>query len=246
MRRPLTAALVATTVALTGCDRTPAAEDPTEATDGAPVDEEATADPRQDALVAAIDQLTATVAEARDHLERAASDGDPDAAATAVAWLTADDDLAEGASADGPPLLPGPDSTRAETIDYGDVFSVALEAARDAGGGLGADLSRVLSDTVVGDLGTWQRDPGGVLDEIDRLATGGDVEAAEPAILDRLAGEGLRALAWALFAARADEAGTVAAASERATAHLGLILGALDALDVPAGAGTDDATDAGA
>lgn len=236
--RGATSTVVVAVLVLAGCDSDPETAVPTEAADGAPADEEATSDPRREALEAAIVEVTATVTAARDHLVRAAEEGDPAPASVAVARLTADEDLAAGATPDGPPLLPGSDSTRAETIDYGDVFTLALEASRDAGGALGGDLSRVLSDTVVGDLGSWQRDPGGVLETVDRLATGRDVEAAEPAILDELAGEGLRALAWALFAARADDPATVTAASERATAHLGLILASLEALDP---AGSDDA-----
>jgi hypothetical protein len=237
-RRRVASAVLVAGIVLAGCDGEPGSTTPTETADGAPTDEQATTDPRREALEAAIVEVTATVTAARDHLVRAAEEGDPAPATVAVARLTADEDLAAGATPDGPPLLPGADSTRAETIDYGDVFTLALEASRDAGGALGADLSRVLSDTVVGDLGTWQRDPAGVLETVDRLATGGDVEAAEPAILDELAGEGLRALAWALFAARADDPATVTAASERATAHLGVILASLEALDPT---GSDDA-----
>ncbi len=227
------AAVLAIAVALGACSASVEAPEASDtesigAPDRQPVDE-----PELDALRAAVDILVATTTAARDQLETARQGGDRDAAATAVALLTADERLRTVAAPDLPPLLPGPETSRQETIDYGDAFTLATEAARDAGGALGGEVARVLGDTIAGDVGAWQRDAEGVLDAVDDVATGRDVPAAEPAVL-ALAGEGTRALAWALFAARGDDPATVTAAAERALAHLDLILSALrDAAPTP-------------
>lgn len=187
-----------------------------------------TEDPRRDALVEALEGVERSVTAARDLLVEAQETGDAGAAQRAVAALTADERLTDGVQGDVAPLLPGPVTSRQETVDYGDSFTAAFEAARDAGGSLAADARRVLSDTVAGDLGAWQRDAGGVLDTASDAARG-DLETAETRILE-LAGEGTRALAWTLYAARADDADGVSAAAERALAHLDLIRLALSEL----------------
>lgn len=207
-----------------------AADTPTEATGaGSDPGEPPTDDPRDAVLADQVATLRTTVAAARDLLAAAAADGDHDAAASAVAALTADEGLRAGASADVPPLLPGPETSREETIDYGDALTATYTAARTAGGSYGADVSRVLADQVAGDLGAWQRGAEGILEAVDDAASGGTVEDAEPAVLG-LVGEGPRALAWALLAARAQDPATVTAAAERGVAHLELVLAAVDAL----------------
>ena len=189
----------------------------------------ATPDVREEALLTEVRSLRETVATARRLLEEAAA-GDTAAAGDAVAALTADDRLAEG-SVDVAPLFPGPLSSRAETIDYGDAFSRTLTAARESGGQFGVRISQVLADPIAGDLGIWQRDAEGLLDAVDDAARPTSVAEAEQAVLE-LPGEGTRALAFALLAARAGDGADVRAYAERAIAHLDVVLRALDdALD---------------
>jgi hypothetical protein len=228
-RRRVVAGLAAVLV-VAGC--TPTATDTLTGTETTAPSATAAApaeDPRRDALLAAVADLLTTVDAATSLLAEAADSGDPATAERAVATLTADEDLAAGAERDVAPLLPGPETSRQETVDYGDAFTTTLEAARDGSGALAADVSRVLSDTIAGDLGAWQRDAAGVLDTVDQAARGDDVTAAEPDVL-AIPGEGTRALAWALLASRADAPETVAAAAERGIAHLDLIRFALTEL----------------
>lgn len=181
-------------------------------------------DPRDDDLLAEVRSLRATVATARDLLRDATAD--VGAAREAVAALTADDRLTDTGT-EVAPLFPGPLSSREETIDYGDAFSRTLTAAREAGGALGERISHVLADPIAGDLGIWQRDAEGMLDAVDAAARGTSVEEAEAAVLE-LPGEGTRALAYALLAARADDDESRAAYAERGTAHLDIVLRAID------------------
>ncbi len=138
------------------------------------------------------------------------------------------------------PLLPGPDISREEELDAKDAFSAVLAAARDAGSA-GAVLVDILRDPVTGDLGAWQRDPGGLLDGIvAKVRNVRDVAGAERAISE-LQGEGPKALAWALLAdgavARRDLQ-QVRAYGERGAVHVQLMLDAvrplLDGPDAPA------------
>lgn len=223
--------LVALSVAVGACSADEPTEDRAESSPNA--QDAPTADPREEVLVAEVRALRATVATARQHLERAA-DGEPGAAADAVAALTADDRIAEG-DVDVAPLFPGPLSSREETIDYGDALTRTLSAARESGGELGVHISQVLADPIAGDLGIWQRDAEGLLDAVDEAARSGSVEEAESAVLE-LPGEGTRALAYALLAERAGDDAEVRAYTERAIAHLDVILRAIDdALDAAEG-----------
>lgn len=215
--------LVAFAVAVTACSADGPADDRTESSptpQGAP-----SPDPRADALVGEVRDLRETVATARQLLIEAA-DGDPGAATDAVAALTADDRIADG-SVDVAPLFPGPLSSREETIDYGDALTRTLTAARESGGELGVRISQVLSDPIAGDLGIWQRDAEGLLDAVDEAARSSSVAEAEVAVLE-LPGEGTRALAYALLAARAEDDADVRAYAERAIAHLDVVLRAID------------------
>lgn len=184
-----------------------------------------TTDPFEDGLVTHVRALRATVATARALLAEAAT-GDVGAAEDAVAALTADDRLSSG-QVQVAPLFPGPDTSREETIDYGDALTATLTAARGASGPLGDRISQVLADPVAGDLGIWQRDAEGLLDAIDDAARSASVQEAETAVL-ALAGEGTRALAYALLTARAEADEERAAYAERATAHLDVVLRAID------------------
>lgn len=189
-------------------------------------------DPLEDDLVVQVRALRETIVAAMVLLADARA-GDDAAADAAVGALTADERLTTTSAGVAPPspgvapLFPGPRTSREETIDYGDTLTRTLTAARGAGGPLGERISQVLSDPIAGDLGIWQRDAEGLLDAVDAAARSTTVEEAEAAVLD-LPGEGTRALAYALLAARAEDAGARRAYAERASAHLDIVLRAID------------------
>jgi hypothetical protein len=238
-RRPLAAITVgAVAVGAVACAE-PALPETTQG-EGAERPVEASApDPAREALVAELTELRATVAAARDELAAAL---DPSETATArragdraVAWLLDGPDRAEAA-----PLFP---STTTDRGDLGneDRLSTVLTAARDAGGALGRATLELLRDPVAGDLGTWQRDPAGVVASVQATtAAGSDLTAREQAVLE-LPGEGTRALAWAMLTAEARDREAAAAYAERGIAHLDIILGAVDELlaDAEAGSAAD-------
>jgi hypothetical protein len=226
--------LVATVLFLGACDLPGAPVEDPSPTPGPTALGSEPPDPHAAALTGMVAELRATVAAARDALLEAGtgSGGEAeDAAERAVALLAAEDELAEDAEAPDPrPLFPGPVTSREETVDYGDVFTGTLSAAR-AAGPAGAEVLDLLRDPVAGDVGAWQRDAEGMLEEIRATArSAGDVAAAEEAVAE-LDGEGPRALAWALLAADAGDDGDRAAYAERGVAHLDVILSAIDALD---------------
>lgn len=132
--------------------------------------------------------------------------------------------------ADGPALLPSSTPERSQTLEEPDALTSALAVAQDAGGTAGRELAGLLGEQVAGDLGAWQRDAAGMV-ELARAATqaGASPEDVEGSVL-ALSGEGTRALAWALMVADAPDLPTAQAAAERASAHVGLILTALDEL----------------
>lgn len=233
LRRLTVTVLVACSLAVTACSTdAPSGEQ----AQSSPVPQgTASPDPREDTLVVEVRSLRQTVATARDLLEDAAA-GDDEAAADAVAALTADDRLTDG-STDVAPLFPGPLSSRAETIDYGDALTRTLTAARESGSGLGVRISQVLADPVAGDLGIWQRDAEGMLAAVEDAASATSVAEAEEQVLE-LPGEGTRALAFAVLASRAGTAVDVAAYAERAIAHLDVVLRAVDDALAEAGDGT--------
>ncbi len=125
------------------------------------------------------------------------------------------------------PILPGPLTSREETVQYGDLLTRTLGAARGAGSA-GEPALRFLADPLAGDLGAWQRAPADQLDAIARAGTAPDLQTTEAAVLD-LAGEAPRALAWVVHGL------TVPADAEdaagRALAHLAIIELALDQLE---------------
>lgn len=230
--RPVAALLVATlTLGAGACsDDAPEADTATEETVAT---EPSATDPLEEGLVVEVRALRTTVATARELLADAAG-GDAEAAGRAVAALTADDRLTDDVGVEVAPLFPGPDTSREETIDYGDAFTRTLTAARGASGAFGSEISQVLADPIAGDPGIWQRDAEGLLDAVDAAARSRSVEDAETAVLE-LPGEGTRALAYALLAARATGDEDRRAFAERGIAHLDVVLRAIDtALDGPA------------
>ncbi len=193
-------------------------------------------DPRQEALVDHATALLATLVDANSAFEVLARAASLDEARTEstrlLAVLSADprfnDPDGDGVPAEigVRPLLPGPTTSREETVDYGDVFTGLLSAGRDAGPA-GSPFVDVLRDPIVGDLGSWQRDPQGMLDGVVAAVAGvTDVPSAETAI-GELQGEAPRALAWAILANAADDLERVRAYGERGAVHLDLMLTAV-------------------
>jgi hypothetical protein len=196
-------------------------------------------DPHVEQLAAGLGTLRGSVVEARTALLAAAGDDGTEAAARAVALLTADDELTGDVAATGDlpaaPLFPGRETSRLESVNHGDSFTEALTVARSAGSA-GRPLVDLLRDPVAGDLGAWQRGAEGMLDAVDAAARATtDVAAAEAAVAE-LPGEGTKALAWALLARRAGTENGRAAFAERGVAHLDLVLGAIDELAPAPGA----------
>jgi hypothetical protein len=227
-RRPFVALAAATvTVGSFACAE-PALPDAPQG-EGAEQPVEASApDPARDALLVQLRELRATVDAARDELTTAMEATDAASARRAgdraIAWLLEDPDEDDVAA-----LFPSTTTDRGD-LGTADVLSLSLTAARDAGGTLGRSVLELLRDPVAGDLGTWQRDPAGVVASVEATtAATGDLTAREQAVLE-LPGEGTRALAWALLTAEARDTDVAAAYAERGLAHLDLILLAIDDL----------------
>lgn len=219
-------------LALVGCETTAAPDGGSSSPAAAPAAlGSEPPDPHAAVLTSALEDLRASVGAAREALVAAGTaDGaaGEDAAELAVALLAAEDELDGATSGPDPrPLFPGPESSRARTIDYGDAFSETLSAAR-AAGQAGAPVLDLLRDPVAGDLGNWQRDAGGTLDHIRDTARGADDLADAEAAIAELDGEGPKALAWSLLAADAASDEARAAFAERGVAHLDVIVAAID------------------
>jgi hypothetical protein len=227
-RRPFVALAAATVAVGSFACAEPALPD-TPQGEGAEQPVEASApDPARDALLAQLHELRATIAAARDELATAMDAADASSARRAgdraLAWLLDDPDE-DGVAA----LFPSTTTDRGD-LGTADVLTLSLTAARDAGGTLGRSALELLRDPIAGDLGTWQRDPAGVVASVESTIAGaGDLTAREQAVLE-LPGEGTRALAWALLTADARDADTAAAYAERGLAHLDLILLSIDDL----------------
>ena len=204
-------------------------------------------DPDREALRATVEELRTTVAALRGELEAAAA-GDDAALRRALELLVAepavvldgpvaddDGDSGDGAAVPSPdvgddggpaPILPGPLTSREESIEYGDLLTRTLAAARGAGTA-GEPALRFLADPLAGDLGAWQRSPADQLDAIARAGRSPDLAATEAAVLD-LAGEAPRALAWVVHGVTTP--GDASEAAGRALAHLAIIELSLDQL----------------
>lgn len=246
MTRRTVLALLCCATALAGCTGEPAPmPSPTPSVDASAIPQ---GDPDREALEATLGELGTTIAQLRTALEAAAG-GDADALATAADLLVADveaatdPDVALAAAAaqeagdvtppepadDPAPLLPGPLSSRAQSIQYGDLLTRTLAAGRGAGS-TGEPALRFLADPFAGDLGAWQRAPADQLAAIATAGTAGDLATTEVAVLE-LDGEAPRALAWVVHGLTVPS--DVADAAGRALAHLTVIDLALDQLTAP-------------
>jgi len=195
-----------------------------------------------------VELLSASLADAQAAFAALASATDDAAAdlAVAVVQALAADPAALGLRLDTPdhaqddgtgsgprttPLLPGPaPESREDAIDWGDALTRATTAARDAGA-IGTSLLGVLRDPIAGDLGSWERDPAGLLAAaIDLARSLRSVEEGEDAVAT-LEGEALRSLCWAAFAVLSNDPDVMRAAGERGAVHVGLMLDAVAALE---------------
>lgn len=150
-----------------------------------------------------------------------------EAAAEALALLVTSDDGSRQA------LLPHESTDRTVTPESPALLVTALGAAGDVGGPAGTALREVVADGIAGDLGGWQRDAAGMVAWARDVADPrSPLDTLQATILD-LPGDGLRALAWTLLLADANEPGVAHEYAQRARAHVGLMLEALDRIDLP-------------
>ncbi len=227
MIRPflLAALLLGTLLLLSGCTD-PQLADP-EAPEGAeapPEEEEPDVDREQ--LEEQIDRFAALVADVRDDLAPALDSDDrttvQQAAEAAYGSMVAEED--------GQGLFPSDIGEQERDSAGEDVLTETLSIARERGGELGRATVEMLRDPVAGDIGSWERDPAGML--AATLATVQDVDDLDEAIaaVSELDGDGTRAIAWLALARDSDDATLAADAAERADGHLGVIDVALELL----------------
>ncbi|HSK23904.1 MAG TPA: hypothetical protein VK906_12035 [Egicoccus sp.] len=238
--RPVAATLLPAALALglAGCAEPSLPSEP-EATDVEAPTETPTPEPERAELVAAVDELVLSLERARDLLLEAADEvGAPagrEAADGALAQLVVGlgDTEPEGRA-----VFPSVTSEeRGGDGDADDALTLALTAASEAGGALGQAVADALRDPLAGDLGSWQRDPAGLVDLARQVgAEAGDLDAMDAAVRE-LPGEGTRAIAWAMLAADAPDGDDLAAYAERGGTHLDFAIEALQAA-LGDGAGT--------
>jgi len=177
-------------------------------------------------LLHQIDEALATAQDSGDATSARA------AGATALDLLVTRDDSTESA------LLPHVSEDRATTSENPAVMFTALSAAGETGGSVGTDLRAIIADSLAGDLGAWQRDAAGMVAWAREVADPSlPLDTLESNVLE-LPGEGLRALTWTLLLVDATDVELAQAYALRARAHIGLVSGALDSINV---AGTDRA-----
>lgn len=237
--RPAAATLLpaaALALGLAGCAEPSLPSEPEAADVEAPT-ETPTPEPERAELVAAVDELVASLQRARDLLLEAAEAGSATAAREAADGALAQLVVGLGdARPEGRAVFPSVTSEeRGGDGDADDALTLALTAASEAGGTLGQAIADALRDPLAGDLGSWQRDPAGLVDLARQVgADGGDLDALDAAVRE-LPGEGTRAIAWAMLAADTSDGDKVAAYAERGATHLDF---ALEALRTALGDGT--------
>lgn len=253
VQRRVVAGGVVLVLALAGCAE-PVAPDPVPGDDeGGPLESEQL-DPAADELSAALAVLRDGVQAARDELTTAASaDGLPEASAAAdraLALLLDDPSRTTDAASEAVrPLFPAVTADRTAAEQQDDALSSTVSLARDAGGDIGRATVETLRDPIAGDLGAWELDAeGAVARAREATAVSGSLSGQLDTVSEQVAaldGDGVRALAWTFAATEASDLEDVQLAAERAGAHLGVVLVALDLLLAPpaddAATGEDDA-----
>jgi hypothetical protein len=196
----------------------------------------ATPDPARDALLVEVRRLGATVDGARDALagalESDATSGARRSGQEALELLVADDGPGDVTEDELRPLFPSASLERDDVLDAPDQLTNTLTAARDVGGTLGRAVVDLLRDPVAGDLGSWERDPAGVLVGIEATAQEAeDLEGLELAITE-LGGLGTQAIAWAQLTSDATSTEAARAFAERGLASLDTITVGIDLLEI--------------
>lgn len=194
-------------------------------------------DPDRAELVGVVGDLVVSLERARDLLAEAAEAAEPGAARRAAGQALAQLVVGLGdGEPEGHAVFPSVTTEeRGGSGDADDALTLALTAANDAGGTLGDEVSDVLRDPLAGDLGSWQRDPAGLVDLARQVgADTGDLDGMDAAVRE-LPGEGTRAIAWAMLAAEA-QGDDVTTYAERGATHLDF---ALEAMQAALGDGTN-------
>lgn len=172
------------------------------------------------AVLAQIDDALVGVSTAPD-VATARQAGD-----VALAALVTDDD---GRSA----LLPHTSPDRLESLASSALMVTALAVATEVGGTQGGQLRDVISATVAGDLGGWQRDAAGMISWARQVAdlanTAIPLDQLQTAVLE-LPGDGLRSVAWTMLLADAADLDAAHTYAERARAHIQLMQVEIDQL----------------
>lgn len=185
-------------------------------------------DPHGEELATSIEELRDVVAAIRTHVVSAAE-------AESLRGVRAETSSALAAFLDDPSgtrggLYPAQQPDRESDGERADALTMALRAARQVDGELGRSVVEVLRDPIAGDLGAWERDPVGVIEQARSSVTGArSVEDALESV-QGLAGDGVRALAWVFLADEATSLDTAKDAAERADAHLGVLEIAIEIL----------------
>lgn len=130
----------------------------------------------------------------------------------------------------GAPLFPVERGERGSGTGREDRLTRTATLAREAGGEEGRAVRELLRDPVAGELGAWQRDPGGMI-AMAREAARPDasLQAVERDVFE-LPGEATRALAWAMLARDAEDLARATDYAARGAAHLRLGADAVDEL----------------
>ncbi len=216
---------------LLGCTEPTAVETEPEGAED-PVEAEVL-DPVSDELRIVLEEVMATVGDARDALRAASTSSSRGelrrAADEALALLLDDPDTTDDPTA----LLPARTTERASSDDQDDLLTTTLSLARDAGGTLGRATVETLRDAVAGDVGSWERDAEGMVANTESAVAGvRDIDTASGNVL-ALDGDATRALAWTLLARRTSDPDLAREAAERGAGHLGVVLVTIELLIDP-------------
>lgn len=171
-------------------------------------------DPLGDALTASVDQLTRTVQQIQTLLATTSTD---------VTELTvaANDALDLLLYADGS-VYPRPRAASERDTSGRDLLSEVLTAARNVGGTRGDTVTSAVRDTLAGDLGGWERDPDGMRRQA--LDAARDTVDATRTAVGGLDADGMRAVAWLVFASRQYSPDTIRTAFDTAAVHLDMVV----------------------
>lgn len=191
-------------------------------------------DPTGTALLAQLDRMEATVLAAQAALRDAADAATPvaarDGARAALALLVVGgaDRIVDGPPEGLTPLLPATAAAREGGVTAADLLTATVTVAGDEGSERGRVVLELLRDPIAGDLGAWQRDPGGVIALVraavaEAVAAGDDVDTLDLRLRE-LPGQATRAIGWSIAVLDARDLATAQACAARGAAHLEVVL----------------------